>query len=325
MGDPIGIGPEVCVKILSQGLIACDVALTVIGSLPLLRHTADRMGLSAPLEPVDVPLSEPGRCGVLDLDNFSPDHLPEDPGPTARSGQASVECIEWAVREILDGRADAMITSPISKKAIGLAGSPHPGHTEMLGDLTDTPHPVMLLTNGPLRVAFATTHLPLSDISRALSTEVIAHTGVTLGEALRRYFGVGEPHVVLCALNPHSGDGGRFGDEEERLIQPAIAEIRRQGVDASGPFPSDTLFARVAKGDFDGVVAMYHDQGMIPIKLSGLGVVVNATLDLPIIRTSPGHGTAYDIAGSGNADPASTRAAIRTAARMVRSDRRSAG
>jgi 4-hydroxythreonine-4-phosphate dehydrogenase len=191
----------------------------------------------------------------------------------------------------------------------------------MLGELTATERPVMLLINGELRVAFATTHLALNHVCCALTTELIVHTGSTLGDALGRYFGVSAPQIAVCAVNPHSGDGGRFGDEEQRIIQPAVERIRERGLDARGPFPSDTLFSRAVDGRFDGVLAMYHDQGMIPIKMRGLGEVVNVTLGLPIIRTSPGHGTAYDIAGTGSADPASTLAALKTATAMVRSDR----
>jgi len=299
MGDPAGVGPELCVKAAAGGRLPADTALTIIGARRLLGAIA---------------------ADVLDLDNVPPD-TPLPRRPTAAGGRASLDYIEAAVRSVLEGRADALVTCPISKEAIAAAGSPYPGHTEMLAELAGGGRPVMLLVNGPLRVAFATTHAPLRDVPGMLTAEGIAHTGVTLGRALREHFDIPAPRLAVCALNPHAGDGGRFGDEEARLLAPAVAAIRRAGIEASGPLPSDTLFARALKGDFDGVVALYHDQGMIPVKLAGLGGVVNVTLGLRIIRTSPGHGTAYDIAGKGIADESSLLSAIAMATAMVRSSR----
>ncbi len=306
MGDPCGIGPEVCLRALASEEIAPDTALTAVGSLRVLEETARRIGA----EP-------PGEAAVLDLDNF-PKAMLSEHRPTAEGGEASLEYIERAVQEVMAGRADAVVTCPISKEAIGAAGSPYAGHTELLGALTGAERPVMLLLKGALRVALATTHLALRDVPEALTVEGIAHTGKVLGDALGRYFAVAHPRIAVCALNPHAGDGGRFGDEEERIIAPASAQIRENGFAVSGPLPADTLFAKALADRFDGVVAMYHDQGMIPVKLSGLAEVVNVTLGLPIVRTSPGHGTAYDIAGRGVAEESSTVEAIRTAAAMVR-------
>jgi len=309
MGDPCGIGPELCVKALVSGRVPRDVSLAVVGSRRVLSEAQDALGLGGAERPE-----------TIDLDNFPPEMI-STRAATAEGGRASVEYIETAVSEILAGRADGLVTCPISKEAIGAAGSAHPGHTEMLGKLTGARQPVMLLISGALRVAFATTHLAVRDVAAALSADGIAHTCAVLADALRTQFAVPSPRIAVCALNPHGGDGGRFGDEEARVIAPAVEEARRGGTDASGPWPSDTLFARAAGGEFDAVAAMYHDQGMIPIKLSGVAGVVNVTLGLPIIRTSPGHGTAYDIAGRGVADESSLLAAIALAAEMARRSR----
>jgi len=312
MGDPCGIGPEVCLKALAGGGVPADVEPLVVGSRRVLDSTARQLGL-----PV-----LPGEA-VLDVDNFPPELLAER-RPTAAGGRASLDYIRRATAETMEGRADALVTCPISKEAIGAAGSPHPGHTEMLGALTGADGPVMVLLRGRLRVAFATTHMALRDVPRALTVGTIVRVGSVFAQGLRRYFAVPRPRVAVCALNPHSGDGGRFGDEEARIIEPAVSQLRDAGHDVAGPLPSDTLFAAALAGRFDGVSALYHDQGMIPIKIAGVGGAVNVTLGLPIIRTSPGHGTAYDIAGKGIADEASTVEAIRTAAAMARARQDSA-
>jgi 4-hydroxythreonine-4-phosphate dehydrogenase len=288
MGDPGGVGPELCARLLSGLPPAPDVGLAVVGARSVLG---------------------PVQGEVIDLDNVPPEARGVH-APTAAGGRASIEYIEWAVREAMAGRADAVVTCPISKEAIGAAGSPHAGHTEMLGALTGSARPVMLLVRGSLRVAFVTTHAALRDVPERLTSDGIVLTASTLAGALRTDFGVADPRLAVCALNPHAGDGGRFGDEEARIIRPAVETLRQEGIEASGPHPSDTLFERALAGAWDGVIAMYHDQGMIPIKLGGLGEVVNVTLGLPIVRTSPGHGTAYDIAGTGAADAASLLAAV---------------
>jgi len=323
MGDPCGIGPEMCVKVAASAELPGDLALTVVGSRAVLERAAQTLNAELPCATVEAPLQKTGTPALLDLDNFPPDAA-DAHSPTAGSGRASLDYIETAVRLVQDDQADGVVTSPISKEAIGAAGSSHPGHTEMLGELTGTERPVMLLVSGPLRVAFATTHLALREVPDALTLVAISHTGTVLADALKRHFGVAQPAIAVCALNPHAGDGGRFGDEEARLVAPAVEQMRRAGVQVSGPLPCDTLFAKALSGQYNGVVALYHDQGMIPIKLSGLAGVVNVTLGLPFVRTSPGHGTAYDIAGTGIADERSTVAAVEMAAGMVRTSRQDA-
>lgn len=317
MGDPCGIGPEICLKAISKAPISGNPAITIVGSRDTLDYESRTLQLPSAPKTLEGPCQKPGGRGVIDLDNFSLSKQ-TNRSASAGSGKASLEYIRYAVEQIQNGLADGLVTAPINKNAIGAAGSSFPGHTEMLGDLTDTARPVMLLVNGDLRVAFVTTHLPLRDVAKSLTSIGISYTGGALSDALERYFIISDPSIAVCALNPHAGDRGRFGDEEERILEPAMEEMGSKGIDATGPLPSDTLFAKALESKFDGVIALYHDQGMIPIKLSGLDFVVNITLRLPFVRTSPGHGTAYDIAGMGVAKEHSLVEAIRLAAEMIR-------
>ena len=312
MGDPAGIGPEIAVKALCGDRLPEDVRLTVVGSPAVLRHEAQALGL-------DPALIE-RRAEVIALDNFPPEQLSVRT-PTAPGGQASVEYIESGVRLILSGDADALVTCPISKEAIAAGGSDFPGHTEMLAALTGAAQVLMVLAGSDLRVALVTRHVALRDVARLLRAQDITDAAAMFSDGLRRYFGIGRPRLAVCGLNPHCGDGGLFGDEEARIIAPAVAAARAQGVSLDGPLPADSVFAQAAHGAYDGVLALYHDQGMIPVKFAGLHSVVNVTFGLPIIRTSVGHGTAFDIAGQGRADERSLLEAIRVAARMVRASR----
>ncbi len=308
MGDPRGIGPEVIVKALARADLP-DLPLRVIGSLTVLEEAA---------RAVRIPLAVGGSARqVVDLDNFPAERL-EPRRPDALSGRASLDYVERAVRMALEGRAGGVVTAPISKEAIQAAGSPFPGHTEMLAALGGAGRPVMLLVGPRLRVAFVTTHLALRDVPDAVTTEGIVETAQVLDRDLRRFFGLEAARIAVCGLNPHCGDGGRFGDEEARIIEPAVARAREAAVDLRGPRPADTVFHQAVRGDYDAVLALYHDQGMGVVKLDGLKGVVNVTLGLPFVRTSVGHGTAYDIAGTGRADEGSLVAAIRLAARMLR-------
>lgn len=324
MGDPRGIGPEVVLKALRGGELPRGVRLLVVGSRAVLEAEAESLGLHAELPVPGDAGAESRGCSLVDLDNFPPERL-EPRRPDALSGRASLDYIEKAVSMALRGEADAIVTGPINKEAIGAAGSPFPGHTEMLAALTGGGRSVMLLTGSKLRVAVATTHIALRDVPSVLVAQDIAETAQVIADGLRRFFGIASPRLAICGLNPHCGDGGRFGDEEERILAPAIEAARRAGVDLDGPKPADTVFTQALRGDYDAVLALYHDQGMIPVKLAGLGNVVNVTLGLPIIRTSVGHGTAYDIAGRGLADEGSLVAAIRLAAEMVSASRSGAG
>ncbi len=320
MGDPRGIGPEIVLKALRSPDLPAGATILVVGALEVLRAEAHALG-----QRFDLPIAERGRphaarAAVVDLANF-PAGFIEPRRPEAVNGRASLDYVEAAVEMALAGEADAVVTCPINKEAIGAAGSPFPGHTEMLAHLTGAGRAVMMLAAGKLRVALATTHVALRDVPDGLTASDITATVLALAEGLRRFFGIARPRIAVCGLNPHCGDGGRFGDEEGRIVAPAVEGARRAGADACGPLPADTVFAQAADGRYDAVVALYHDQGMIPVKLAGLRRVVNVTLGLPIIRTSVGHGTAYDIAGRGQADEGSLVEAMRLAARMARAKR----
>jgi 4-hydroxythreonine-4-phosphate dehydrogenase len=312
IGDPAGIGPEVAVKALFGGRLSAEARLLVVGSRRVLEHEAVALGFDPAL------LGE--RCEIVDLDNFTPGQ-PGRRAPSGASGRASVQYIERAVRMVLDGEADALVTCPISKEAIAAGGSEFPGHTEMLASLTGAGDVLMVLIGSELRVALVTRHVALRDVAALLRAADITRTAALFDEGLRRYFAIDEPRLAVCGLNPHCGDGGRFGDEEARTIAPAVEQARADGIRLDGPLPADSVFARAAGGAFDGVLALYHDQGMIPVKFNGVHSVVNITFGLPIIRTSVGHGTAFDIAGQGCADESSLLEAIAVATRMVRAGR----
>jgi 4-hydroxythreonine-4-phosphate dehydrogenase len=304
IGDPAGIGPEVALKAASDPrLAALDV--TLVGDAALLAEAARRLGLapagrSVPSQGAPLPVLFSGRA-------------------SAESGRAAVAAVRRAIELVRGGEADALVTAPINKEALGLAGEPYPGHTELLATELHAPRTRMMLAGGPLRVVLATTHVALSLVPGALSIELVRDTIQTAHEALAADWKLARPRIAVCALNPHASDGGRFGDEEARIISPAIESARRSGLLATGPHPADTLFAKAARegSGIDAVVALYHDQGLIPVKLAAFGSAVNVTLGIPIVRTSPDHGTAYDIAGRGVAEHDSLVHAALVAASIV--------
>jgi 4-hydroxythreonine-4-phosphate dehydrogenase len=317
MGDPLGIGPEIILKALANPDLPTDARIVVVGSRAVLQQAADALGLDLDLPPARLDGRPAVAASLLDLDNFPADAL-EPRQPCAAAGKASIQYIEMAVRMARKRTADAVVTCPISKEAIAAAGSPFAGHTEMLAHLTESDGPVMLLISDRLRVALVTTHLALRDVPGAVTAPRIVRTTQVLADGLRRLFGVSHPRIAVCGLNPHCSDGGRFGDEERTVIGPAVSSMQESGLDVCGPRPSDTVFEQAVRGTHDAVVALYHDQALIPVKMGGLHGVVNVTLGLPIIRTSVGHGTAYDIAGLGRADERSLVQAVRVATKMVR-------
>ncbi len=239
--------------------------------------------------------------------------------PDAANGPAVVSAIERAVRLVQAGQAAAVVTNPISKAVLYEAGFPHPGHTEFLGALTGhAGREVMMLASPKLRVVPVTVHLSLRRALDALTTAAIAAAARTTAEALRRDFGIVSPRLAIAGLNPHAGEGGALGTEERTLIEPAIRTLRAEGIDAAGPYPPDTMFTESARATYDAAICMYHDQALIPLKTLDIRHSVNVTLGLPVVRTSPDHGTAFDIAGRGVADPSSLLAALRLAAAIAR-------
>lgn len=326
MGDACGIGPEIAVAAWAQDR---GSDLRLVGDAGVFRRALDFMGLQLPvavLEGADDPV--PPDC----LPVWQPSGLPQDllaqplGRVSAQAGAAAARCIVAATQEQLAGRSRALVTAPIHKEALHAAGIDHPGHTELLQALCADPDdrlpPVrMMLANEELRVVLVTIHVALRQAVDQITTGRVLQT-IRIADASLRRAGIAAPRIAVAGLNPHAGEGGLFGSEEIEHIAPAIAQARSLGVDASGPFAPDTVFMRARHapprhpGEFDAVVAMTHDQGLIPVKYLGVEEGVNVTLGLPLVRTSPDHGTAFDIAGTGRADPSSMLAAIRMARTM---------
>ena len=319
MGDPAGIGPEVIAKALSGAHLRNVCHPIVIGSFPVMERTIKALTLRLKALRVDgherLPWSE-GTVAVLDpleqpLKRFTQGVA------SAATGAASVGFIKKGVELAQLGCIDGIVTAPINKEAINMAGCHYPGHTELLADLTHAKESGMMIVGGPLRIMFVTTHVAIRDLS-SLLTQVKIEQAIRLAHlALTTLFGIKRPRIGVAALNPHAGEHGLFGDEEARVVLPAARAAQQRGILASDPLPADTLFGKAAKGSFDGVVALYHDQGLIPLKLVAFGTCVNLTVGLPIIRTSVDHGTAFDIVGKGVADPGSLIAAVKLAARIA--------
>lgn len=318
MGDPSGIGPEIIVKALSDPGLYEKCLPLVLGDPGALAPYLKGKGEPS-VRVVSHPSEANGKPGQIDLLAIS--RLNDDqmiPGkPTAEGGKAMVAYILKAVEMLQQEDLSAMVTCPISKALMQEAGYAFEGHTELLAHLTGSREYVMMLAGDRLRVTLVTIHCALKDVPDLLDQEKIYKTIAITSNALREDFSLESPKIAVAALNPHAGETGLFGFEEEAYIVPAVKRAQEDGYNVEGPFPADTLFHSAVNGKFDAVVAMYHDQGLIPLKLLHFSDAVNVTLGLPIIRTSVDHGTAYDIAGKGLADPSSLKAAIRTAAVIV--------
>lgn len=320
MGDPVGVGPEIIVKTLADAQIYQVCRPLVLGDYPALERA--RLGLSPAL---DIHLAErpelgryrPGTLDLLPLSELRPKDL-EYGRPTVASGQAMVSYILKAIDLALARQVAGMVTAPISKISMKLSGYDYPGHTELLAEKTKTPEFAMMLAGGEFRVILATIHCALSQVPQKINQESLVRLLLLASRALERDFGLAGVPLAVAALNPHAGEGGMFGYEEEDIIIPAIKEAKQAGVAVEGPFPADTLFWRHRQGEFAAVICMYHDQGLIPLKLLHFMDGVNVTLGLPIIRTSVDHGTAYNLAGTGQAVPDSLKAAITMAAEMAK-------
>ena len=284
VGDPAGIGPEIAQKAAAAARVREVCEPVLYGPPPSVTCAA----------------------GVL----------------SAEAGQAAYESICAAVRDAQSGVVDAIATAPVNKLAFARAGLPWKGHTDLLGHLTGSPRVAMMFWSEPLKVVLATVHVPLAEVSRHLTRELLDDVIDLSARELPQIVGAGALRLALAGLNPHAGEHGLMGDEEDRVLRPAVEAARQRGIAIEGPFPGDTIFVRASRGEFDAVIACYHDQGLIPVKLLAFGEAVNVTLGLPIIRTSVDHGTAFDIAGKGIADPSSMIAATLLAARLVARGRR---
>ncbi|HXH12732.1 MAG TPA: 4-hydroxythreonine-4-phosphate dehydrogenase PdxA [Alphaproteobacteria bacterium] len=319
MGDPAGIGAEISLKALLEPEVYAICRPLVIGTLTVLEQMRDVLRSAQRLQPVAAPAAGqyvPGTVDVLDLST-------EHPGPfplgiaTKEGGAAAVTYVERAIALAMAGEIDAIATAPLNKEAMRAAGFPYDGHTELLAVKTGTKVYTMMLASGDFRVFHVSTHVSLRGaIERAKKARVLQVIELAYREIER--LGVAAPRLAVAGLNPHAGEHGLFGDEEIHEIGPAVEEARARGWNVSGPWSPDTVFARAKRGEFDGVVAMYHDQGHIPFKMTEFEMGVNVTVGLPIIRTSVDHGTAYDIAGKGVADPKNMVQAVRLAADMAR-------
>jgi 4-hydroxythreonine-4-phosphate dehydrogenase len=302
VGDPAGIGPEIVLKALAHA--ECPNAEWVVyGPLAALDERASRFGLER-VAVLGTALVDTGG-GPLPIACVSAD-----------GGRVAAEAVRLAAADALAGRVAGIVTAPLHKESLRAAGHPWPGHTELLADAAGVTDVAMMFVGGGLRVALLTIHRSLRSVPEAITVEEVRRIGRLVHRELPR-FGVAVPEIAFCGLNPHAGEGGLFGREEIEVLRPAIEALRGEGIDARGPFPADTLFLRAARGEFDAVVAAYHDQGLVPVKLAAFGRAVNVTLGLPFVRTSVDHGTAFDIAASGTADAGSLLEAMKLAAMLA--------
>lgn len=321
MGDPCGVGPEIIVRSLCSPEISNLSVPFVVGDRLTMERAISVCGLPLKIHEIARPedaLSAPeGTIPLLLISRLTEADILYGK-PSVAAGDAVYRYICHATRLCLEGRTAAMVTAPISKEAMNRAGHDYPGHTELLAELCETDDFVMMLAGDSLKVSLVTIHEALADVPRLVTYEKVLKTIRITSASVSRMTGKTNPKLAVLALNPHSGEAGMFGNEESLIIGPAIEESQREGIDAEGPLSADTLFYFAQQGTYDGVVAMYHDQGLIPLKMLHFDDAVNITLGLPIIRTSVDHGTAYNLAGTGKASEKSLLAAIRMAAGMLR-------
>jgi 4-hydroxythreonine-4-phosphate dehydrogenase len=319
IGDPAGIGPEITLKAAREPEVLEACSPFILGDASEIQRQARSLGLGGDLivlDPETLDRFELAQSpAILDTDTL------DEPAPcgfvSAAAGRAAIAAIETGVKLCLSRKLDALATAPVNKQSLKLAGSPFPGHTEMLASLCGVDQSLMCFFAGDLRVFLLTVHCSLADAIAQITRDRVARA-IRLADRELRRFGTAAPRIAVAGLNPHAGEGGLLGSEEIREIIPAIRECRLNDIDVKGPFPADTLFARAWRGEFDAVAACYHDQGLIAVKCLAFGEAVNVTLGLPIIRTSVDHGTAFDIAGRGVANHRSLVEAVKLAARLVR-------
>ncbi|MCO5129108.1 MAG: 4-hydroxythreonine-4-phosphate dehydrogenase PdxA [Xanthobacteraceae bacterium] len=321
VGEPAGIGPDIAIAAWLRRAEAQIPPFYLVGDADLIRRRAKTLNLDlaiAEVSPREATAAFARALPVVDIGVTSP----AEPGrPDASSAPLAIAAIRRGVADVRSGLAAAVVTNPIAKSVLYDAGFKHPGHTEFLAELAAqggrTPLPVMMLWSPTLAVVPVTIHLPLRDAIALLTTDLIVATSRILAADLIGRFGIARPRLAVAGLNPHAGEGGALGHEDRAIVAPAVAILRAEGIDARGPLPADTMFHAAARKTYDCAVCMYHDQALIPIKTLAFDDGVNVTLGLPFIRTSPDHGTAFDIAGSGRANPSSLIAALRLAARMA--------
>jgi len=323
MGDPGGVGPEIIVKAVSSPEVRKCCAPIVIGDPSVMEQAVALLKLPVKLRIIDSPKDSKPAKGIMEviINPLLPPFRKGGMGgfkrnrPTQEGGRAAAGCIQKAVQLALSKQVDGIVTAPISKEALKMAGMKWPGHTEMLADLTATRDCAMMIIGGPLRVILVTIHTALRNVADLITRRKIVRT-ILLAKKACAMLGIRRPRIAVAGLNPHAGEKGIFGDEEIRKIIPVVREAVKKGIPVSGPYPPDTIFHKAYIGDIDIIVCMYHDQGLIPLKMIAFEKGVNVTVGLPFIRTSPDHGTAYDIAWKGIADPSSMIEAIKLAAKL---------
>jgi 4-hydroxythreonine-4-phosphate dehydrogenase len=325
LGEPAGIGPDLALAVWRRRAEFDIPAFYVVSDPEFLKRRAERLGLDVPVSSVAPSTAAaifPSALPVVALEIKAT----AEPGrPDRFSAPAVIASIRRAVDDVLSGSAAAIVTNPVAKNVLYKSGFAEPGHTEFLAKLVEEAtgkalRPVMLLWSPELAVVPVTIHLPLKDIFKQLSTGLIVETGRIVARDLRTRFRLAHPRLVIAGLNPHAGEEGTLGEEDRAIVAPAVAQLAADGIDVRGPLPADSLFHERARATYDAALCMYHDQALIPIKTLAFDHAVNVTLGLPFVRTSPDHGTAFDIAGTGRADPASLIAALRLAARLANAD-----
>ena len=322
LGEPAGIGPELTLMLWAERAALQVPCFAAVGDPSLLEARAKLLGLNVPVRECLIADAEKQFSSALPVIRAGNPAMALPGKPDNTSAQAAIGAIDRAVELVQAGEASAIVTNPIAKSVLYEAGFEFPGHTEYLAHLAATPgkpapRPVMLIWSEELAVVPVTIHVPVKNIPAKLSTELIVETGRIVARDYASRFGVPRARIAVCGLNPHAGEGGSIGDEEEKIIAPAIRQLKAEGIKASGPYPADTLFHASARKNYDVVLGMYHDQVLVPAKTLAFDHAVNVTFGLPFVRTSPDHGTAFDIAGTGRANPASLLAALKLAARLA--------
>jgi 4-hydroxythreonine-4-phosphate dehydrogenase len=325
LGEPAGIGPDITLAVWQRRDELALPPFYLLADPDFLARRAQQLGLDVPLCVVEPDAAAKTFATALPVVALA-ERVTAEPGqPDQSSGPAAIASIRRAVADLFAGRAHAVVTNPVAKAVLYRTGFAEPGHTEFLAKLAQeatgrAAHPVMMLWSPELAVVPVTIHLPVREVPQRLTADLIVETGRIVARGLRERFGIARPRLALAGLNPHAGEDGSLGEEDAAVVAPAVERLRREGIDARGPLPADTMFHAAARRTYDAALAMYHDQALIPIKTLAFDHAVNVTLGLPFVRTSPDHGTAFDIAGSGRANPASLVAALKLAARLVAAD-----
>ena len=325
LGEPAGIGPDLALDVWRRRAELNVPPFYLVGAVEFLRRRAARLGLDIPIAAVTPRAAAAAFAGALPVVAIDAAASAEPGRPDHSSAPAAVASIRRAVADVMAGEAAAIVTNPVAKNVLYHWGFAEPGHTEFLAKLVQEAtgkalRPVMLLWSPELAVVPVTIHLPLKEIFNQLTTELVVETGRIVARDLTARFGLSRPRLAVAGLNPHAGEEGTLGEEDRSIVAPAVARLVADGIDARGPLPADSLFHAQARATYDAALCMYHDQALIPIKTLAFDHAVNVTLGLPFVRTSPDHGTAFDIAGTGQADPKSLVAALRLAARLAKAE-----